>query len=75
MSAAMILQFVMAALQAMPSAIQAGSTIETQIANLTAQLNLFKTENRDPTAAEWAALNGQLLAQLAALQAKANPAQ
>lgn len=69
---ALTLQFVLAALQMLPSLVAAGTTVTTAVSQLTAQLQLFHSENRDPSAAEWAALNAQLLSALQALQKAAS---
>lgn len=64
----MVLQFVLAALQALPSVLAAGAEVSTAVGQITASLKAMQAENRDPSAAEWAALNAQLLAALAGLQ-------
>lgn len=69
MSAALILQFVMAALQALPVALADAATIKAEVDGLLAQLKLFQSQNRDPTPEEWAALNLRMMAALANLQA------
>lgn len=73
MTAALILQYVMAALQALPSVISAGATVESWVTSMTAELQAMQASNSDPTPAQWAALNAQLLAAVQALQA-AKPA-
>ncbi len=69
MSAELVLQYLLAALQAAPLAINAGMTIETWVSQTSAALKTMQAENRDPSPAEWAALNAQLLAALDALAA------
>lgn len=68
------IQYILAALQLLPTLISAGTTVEAAVSGLSAQLKLFQSENRDPNAAEWQALNAQLLAALQALQKAASGA-
>jgi len=60
-------QYLLLALQALPSLVTAGNSVVTEVETLITQLKLFQSQNRDPTAAEWAALNANLLAALSAL--------
>ena len=69
MNAATILQFVLAALQALPVVATTAEQLVAQIGTLKDQIALFVAQNRDPTADEWAALNAQLTAALTALNA------
>lgn len=62
-----VLQYILLALQALPSIIAAGGQLATEVAALQAQLQLFATENRDPTATEWATANAALVSALANL--------
>ena len=66
------IQYILAALQLLPTLISAGTTVEVAVSGLAAQLKLFQSENRDPNAAEWQALNAQLLVALTALQKAAS---
>lgn len=63
MSAA-VLQFILLAIQALPSIIEAGGELATEAANLAAMIKTFQTENRDPTAGEWASANASLVSAL-----------
>jgi hypothetical protein len=65
----LVLQYVMAALQLLPTLVSVGGDVTTWIANLKGVVG----SNTDPTPAQWAALNTQMLAALTALQA-AKPA-
>ena len=64
MNPELILQFLAAALQALPTVIATVDQAKAEIEALAAQLRLFQTQNRDPTAAEWADLNARLSAAL-----------
>lgn len=72
MSAAAV-QFLILALQALPALLAAGASASVEIGNLVTQVKLFQSENRDPTAQEWATQNANLVAALSALHA-AKPA-
>lgn len=62
---ALVLQYVMAALQLLPTLVAVEGDVTTWIANLKGVIG----SNTDPTAAQWAALNTQMMAALTALQA------
>lgn len=56
------LAFALAALQAVPALIAAGNNIETFINNTATAVKTMQAENRDPTQAEWDALNAEIAA-------------
>jgi hypothetical protein len=75
MSAAVALAFATQALAALPAMIQAGQTVIRLIETTNAALHAMGMENRDPSPAEWAALNAQTVDLLARLDAaSADPA-
>ncbi len=45
-------QFLLLALQALPSLVSAGNSLVTEVEALMTQLKLFQSQNRDPTATE-----------------------
>ena len=67
MTPTLILQFISAALQALPIGLETAEEIATAIGNLSAQLQTFISEARDPNPSEWAALNTQLANGLSSL--------
>jgi hypothetical protein len=69
----LVLQYVLMALQALPSLVAAGNSINAEVQTLQAQLKLFAAENRDPSPSEWATQNAALVAALTNLQ-NAKPA-
>jgi hypothetical protein len=54
------LAYAIQALQILPSLISAGVQVKGLIENTNASLATMQKENRDPTAAEWDALNAQI---------------
>lgn len=65
--------FAIAVLQALPYLLQAGAEVGALVNSAVASLKAMQAEGRDPTAAEWAALNATMGETLAALAAKAAP--
>jgi hypothetical protein len=66
---ALVLQYLLTALSALPALVAAGGELATEIGALQTQLKLFQSQNRDPTVAEWAAQNANLSSALTALLA------
>lgn len=56
------LAFALAALQAVPAIVAAGNSLETYINNTSTAVQAMQAENRDPTQAEWDALNAEIAA-------------
>ena len=56
------LAFALAALQAIPAIIAAGADVVGFITQATTAVTAMQAASRDPTAAEWAALNAQIAA-------------
>jgi hypothetical protein len=63
-----VLQYVAAALAALDEILKAGGNAATLIAQLRATVAAFQSENRDPTEAEWNALNAQIASAVQALR-------
>lgn len=61
------LAFALAALQAVPAIIAAGADVVGFITQTTTAVTAMQTASRDPTPAEWDALNAQIKALQAAL--------
>lgn len=59
--------FAVQALSALPSLIQAGAQVMQLIESTKAALQTMQAEQRDPTQAEWEALEAQITATLAKL--------
>lgn len=49
-------------ISALPALVDAGVSIKNLVSDSTASLNLMQSEKRDPTPAEWDALNAQIAA-------------
>jgi hypothetical protein len=65
----LVLQFAIMALQSLPYIVQAGGDLVTQVNKIQTDLQAMQSQNRDPTAEEWAAQHSALLAALAAVVA------
>jgi hypothetical protein len=62
-----VLQYVAVALAALDELLKAGGNAAALIAQLRATIAALQAENRDPTAAEWKALNSQIADAMEAL--------
>lgn len=67
MNAALILQYVLAALEAAPALIEAGGDVQAELASLASDLKAMQATSTDPTAEQWAAQAAKLQAALIAL--------
>jgi len=62
-----ILQYVAVALAALDEILKAGGDAASLLAQLRTTISAFQSENRDPTEAEWNALNAQIAAAMEGL--------
>jgi hypothetical protein len=62
-----VLQYVAVALAALDEILKAGGNAAALLAQLRTTINAFQAEKRDPTDAEWQALNVQIEAAMEAL--------
>lgn len=63
----MILNYVLVALSAIAEILKAGGNAVVLIGQIQSTIGVLQAEKRDPTAAEWEALNAQIAAAMAAL--------
>ena len=67
---AAVLSYITLALQFIPVLISAGTSVDAWVTQLIADIKGFSSNpNGEPTAAQWAAMNAQMMAALTALQA------
>jgi hypothetical protein len=62
-----VLQYVAVALAALDEILKAGGNAAALLAQLRTTISAFQAEKRDPTAAEWQALNAQIATAMKAL--------
>jgi len=62
-----VLQYVAVALSALDEILKAGGNAASLLAQLRTTIAAFQSENRDPTTAEWDALDAQIAAVMQAL--------
>jgi hypothetical protein len=62
-----VLQYVAVALAALDEILKAGGNAAALLAQLRATISAFQAEKRDPTDAEWQALNAQIATAVKAL--------
>ncbi len=62
-----VLRYVTVALAALDEILKAGGNAASLLARLRTTIAAFQSENRDPTEAEWDALNAQIAEAMAAL--------
>lgn len=63
----MILNYVLVALSAIAEILKSGGNALALVAQIQSTLGVLRAEKRDPTSAEWEALNAQIAAAMAAL--------
>jgi hypothetical protein len=68
MDAAIILDYVIKSLNALLQVLAADTAATAQLMQLKSELETFIAENRDPTPAEWDALNARIDAKLGTLR-------
>ncbi|HEY4123762.1 MAG TPA: hypothetical protein VGM36_04055 [Rhizomicrobium sp.] len=62
-----VLQYIAAALAALDEILKAGGNVTALVTELKSTIQALQAENRDPTEEEWAAMNTQIAAAIAAL--------